>query len=323
MTAAAVLVLILAAAPAAAQKKTDTVRLRFAWPVGLAAHVQVHKLRNRINAGTADSTNVRLAYQMLVQQHPRGRLIQLHSFEVPGVAELSNPDFGAEDFAELQERMSALMPTMVVDTAGAFVAIERVEAMQREMSALMGDSARYDPKLNPEAAALLDRLRSPQVLTTLAEYEWNALVGTWIEADLIVGLAYETEYELPFPLLPDVMLPVVQEFTAVGRVPCTEQETQRRCVELQSFVYQDQEALRAILDRVMSQVIPGKDVPKIEDFESETEIRLIAEPASLIPYHLTVTKRISASVRVGAGELSQTTQVETKTTQFRYSPPRR
>lgn len=324
---AAFLLLLLAALPAAAQKKTDapppdTVRLRFAWPIGLAAQVRAHKHRQRTGAGTSDSSDVQMAYQLLVQRHARGRLIQLHSFEVPGVAELSDPDFGAEDFAELQERMAALMPSMVVDTTGAFVAIERIEAMQREMAALMGDSAGSSDKLNPEARALLDRLRSPEVLTALAEYEWNALVGAWVEADFIVGLLYETEYELPFPLLPGVMLPVVQEFAAVGRVPCNEQDTQRRCVELESFVYQDKDAFRGILDRIMSQVAPSGETQKIEDFESETEIRLITEPATLIPYRLSVTKRISLSVRAAAGAPSETTQVETKTTQFRYTPPR-
>lgn len=308
---------VLLAGPAVAQKKppappppADTVRLRFGWPVGLTARVNAHKFRARSADGKADTTNVRLSYRLIVEPHRQGRLVRFHGFEVPGVPVLE----------EVEDRVSALMPSVIVDTTGAFVAIEGVEAMRRELETFLGTSADKAGNLRPETRALLERIRSPEMLTTLAEYEWNALVGTWIDAAFVVGLSYETEYELPFPLFPGVMVPVVQEFAAVARVPCTQQDSQRRCVELESFLYYDQDAMRAVLDRLMAQMTLPDTVqqPVIEDYELETEMRLIAEPGTLIPYRLVVTKQITMSLRLGKGPATETTQVETKTTSYEY-----
>lgn len=320
---AGVVAMLAVADAAAAQKKDaaatpppDTVRLRFGWPVGLTARASAHKFRARSGEGKADTTNVQLAYRLTVHPHAQGRLVRFHDFEVPGVPVL----------AEVEERVSALMPSMVVDTTGAFVAIEGVEGMRRELDALLGPVAlRQADRLRPETRAMLERMRSPEVLTALAEYEWNALVGTWIDADFVVGLSYETEYELPFPLFPGVMLPMVQEFSALGRVPCHERESERRCVELESFTYPDKDAFRAILDRLLSQLtVPDTaQLPAIDDYELETEIRLIAEPATLIPHRLAVTKRVTMWIKAAPGSAGETTQIETKTTRYEYDAPRR
>jgi hypothetical protein len=319
---AGVIAMLAVAGAATAQKKDaaatpppDTVRLRFGWPVGLTARVSAHKFRARSSDGKTDTINVQLAYRLTVLPHARGRLVRFHDFEVPGVPVL----------AEVEERVSALMPSVVVDTTGALVAIEGVEGMRRELDAFLGPVAlRKVDSLRPETRAMLERLRSPEVLTALAEYEWNALVGTWIDADFIVGLTYEAEYELPFPLFPGVMLPMVQEFSAIGRVPCHENESERRCVELESFTHPDKDAFRAILDRLLSQMtVPDTaQMPAIDDYDLETEIRLIAEPATLIPYGLAVTKRVTMWIKAGPGPAAEATQIETKTTRYEYDSPR-
>lgn len=326
----AVWLFCLLAAPAAAQKPAekpvpaaapapDTVRLRFNWPVGLTARVTAQRVRTRLVEGTADSTTNAATYHLTVRPHARGRLIQFHDWEIPGLAELTNPDVPVEEFVNLQERMAGLMPSLVVDTSGSFVAIERVDAMQREMDALLNAAGGTD-SLKPEARELLGRLRSPEMLTAVAESEWNALAGTWIDADLVVGLVYETEYELPFPLFPGVMLPMVQEFSAVARVPCTDRDSVPRCVELESFVYPDADALRAVLDRLM-QAAATDTTPQIEDFDMETEIRLIAEPATLIPHRLAVIKRVTVSVPE-QGKTTETNQIDSKTTRYEYGTRR-
>lgn len=215
---------ILLAGPAVAQKKppappppADTVRLRFGWPVGLTARVNAHKFRARSADGKADTTNVRLAYRFTVQPHRQGRLLRFHGFEVPGVGVVE----------EVEDRVAALMPSVIVDTTGAFVAIEGVEAMRRELDTFLG---------------------------------------------------------------------------------------------LESFLYYDQDAMRAVLDRLMAQMtLPDTaQQPVIENYELETEMRLIAEPGTLIPYRLAVTKQITMSLRLGKGRATETTQVETKTTSYEY-----
>lgn len=181
---------ILLAGPAVAQKKppappppADTVRLRFGWPVGLTARVNAHKFRARSADGKADTTNVRLAYRFTVQPHRQGRLVRFHGFEVPGVGVVE----------EVEDRVAALMPSVIVDTTGVFIAIEGVEAMRRELDTFLGTSAAKADSLRPETRALLERIRSPEMLTALAEYEWNALVGTsgGHQADHDVAQAWE------------------------------------------------------------------------------------------------------------------------------------
>lgn len=292
----------------------DTVHLRFGWPVGLNARVTAQKLRTRSRAGKPDTTNVQITYQFTVQPHTRGRLVRFHGFEVPGSGAL-----GAT--AELEERVSAMMPSVIVDTTGAFVGIDGVDALHRELNAQFAPYLQRADTLTAGTRALLERLRSPEVLTALTEYEWNALVGTWIESDFVVGLIYESEYEQPFALLPGIMIPIVQDFVAHGRVPCRPADAARRCVELESRLHHDQDAVRRALDSLMAQVV-SRDSGGIEDYEVEYEMRLVAEPATLIPHKLVVSKRVTVRVKSAQGARDETTQSDTKTTRYEY-PARR
>ena len=276
----------------------DTVHLRFAWPVGLNAAVTGQRFKARLQEGKADTTNVRLSYQMSVEPHAKGRVVRFHHFAVPGVPEVE----------ELEERISALMPSLIVDTTGEFVGIVDVDAMRRELDAVLGPASKHP---------LVERFRSTEVLTALAANEWNALVGTWIGGDLELGETYFAEFELPFPLYPGVTLPVVQEFTALDRVPCIAGETERRCIELESTVYPDEEAFAALIARMMGEVVPDSIDVSMNDWALETTIHLIAEPGTLVPYLLEVSKRVSMKMQGSSGR-----QEEIKTTRFEY-PARR
>lgn len=302
--------------PAGKQEPTrpaDTVRLRFGWPMGLNARVTAQKLRTRSRGGKPDTTNVQVTYQVTVQPHTRGRLVRFHGFEVPGI--------GVAVTGELEERVSAMMPSVIVDTTGAFVGIDGVDAMQRELNAQLRPYLGRADTLPAGTRALLERLRSPEVLSALTEYEWNALVGTWIESDFVVGTVYESEYEQPFALVPGMMIPIVQDFVAHRRVPCRPSDVERRCVELESRLYHDKDAIRQALDSVMAQVV-SRDSSAIEDYDVESEMRLIAEPATLIPHLLVVSKRVTVRIKSPQGVREETSQSETKTTRYEY-PSRR
>ena len=292
----------------------DTVHLQFGWPVGLNARVTAQKLRTRSRAAKPDTSNVQITYQLTVQPHTRGRLVRFHGFEVPGIGPL-----GA--IADLEERLSAMMPSVIVDTTGAFVGIDGVDALRRELNAQFAPYLERADTLPAGVRALLERLSSREVLSALTEYEWNALVGTWIEADFVVGLIYKREYEQPFALVPGVMIPIVQDFVALGRVPCRPADAERRCVELESRLHYDKDAFRRALDSLMSQVV-SRDSAGIEDYEFEYEMRLIAEPATLIPHMLVISKRVTMRIKAPRGAREETTQSDTKTTHYEY-PARR
>lgn len=292
----------------------DTVHLRFGWPLGLNARVTAQKVRTRSRAGKPDTSHAQFTYQLTVHPHARGRLVRYHGWAAPGIGAFSN-------VAELEERVSALTPSVIVDTTGAFVGIEGIDAMQRELIALLAPHSRGADTLGPGVRELLERLRSPELLTALSEYEWNALVGTWIESDFVIGMLYESEYELPFALVPSIMIPIVQDFIAHERVPCGPEEAERRCVELESRLYHDKAAIRRALDSVMAQVVPRDVVGGIEDYEIETEMRLIAEPATLIPHLLVVSKRVTLRTKSAQG-VEEATHSDTKTTRYEYAPRR-
>jgi hypothetical protein len=311
MRVAVVLGIALAmAAPLAGQKsgppkqsaRVDTVHLRFGWPVGLNARVSAHKFKARSSNGKADTTNVRMSYELSVEPHASGRLVRFHHFAVPGV-----PVMDLED-EELQERVAAVMPSLIVDTTGEFVSVLNVSAMQRELDAMLGPASK-----NP----LVERFRSPEVLTAIAANEWNALVGTWVGGDLDLGITYSAEFEQPFPLFPDATIQMVQEFTVVDRVPCRSNESERRCVELESIVRPDPAAFSALIARMMGEVLPDSISLSGSEMQLETVIRLVAEPGTLVPYVLEVSKVITMSMP-GEGAMHQE---EIKTTRYEY--PRR
>ncbi len=290
----------------------EVVALRFGWPVGLSAWVDVVRTREEGN----DTAVHRLSYRMSAEAHPKGRLIRHGDFTVPGM-EAAIAMGGAAALEQMNTLLGTLMPSYVVSAEGEFVGVHDIAPVRAAVDSMI--RARAGEMPGAQAEQMLERLLSPEVLQSQVSEFWNAAVGAWIEGDLEIGSVYEMEAQEPTPLFPDILLPTIYQFAVVGRVACDSGAVEERCVELEMQSYPDPEKLVEFLTRFMREagVAGGDTVPVFEELEMENTVWLVAEPATLIPYELEVAKHVAGTVRVGK-ETHEFARVDRREYRFQY-----
>ena len=300
------------AAAQTAAKADSVVALRFGWPAGMKAVVDATRFRERASAGKADTTAFEFRYSMDVSPHPEGRLIRSGGFtfgQADGAA--------SAEVVGVNEQLSALIPPIIVSPAGAFVRTDNIGALKAKMDSMLAPVR--TEKLSPELRQLLANLTSESTLNALAAQNWNAGVGIWAGADFELGAVYESEEAAAIPFFPGETLPMVTQFEIVGRVPCIEKSGRMDCVELHLIAAPDETALKALLKKMMDMAInlPAGSAPIFEQLKIETEITLIAEPATLIPHWYSQTKKTGGKFRAG-NEAGSFSQVEEQTATYTY-----
>jgi hypothetical protein len=303
VNAAAVAVLLLPAVARAQVADTtaaDVVTLTFAWPEGMVAGVDLQRTRVRSRAGSQDTSAVHVTYNLAVLAHPDGKLIRYTDFAAPGLAGMSEPQL------QVLQAVSSIVPSYVISAEGELLRIDQLAEVRERMLGWMRQAV--DPAATGGLGEMLSGMLSEEALFAAAAQEWNALVGSWIGAELEVGSTYEIEGEEQVPLLGNVAVPYRHELGASGRVPCRAGETQARCVELILRSYPDpqklQPHLEAFLQRLMEAAGVSGTLPPIsyKQFEIENEIVVVAEPATLVPHELTIVRSVTAVMDVGGRE---------------------
>jgi len=308
--------------PAFAQAKADSVSLRFAWPIGMTARVDQEWTRMQVGPQRNDSVTVRSRYRLTVAAHPKGRLIQSDSFAITSLpAAASNRRAGDVDPQQFLARLGSVQPSYVVTTDGEFVGLEGVERTKRMLDSLFAPMMREMADAPAELKALMQSVTSPQTLTATAAQEWNALAGTWVGADWVVGEAYEASSEEPSPMIPGLKVPMRHEFSAAERVPCREGEPAKRCIRLEMISEPDSAALRKVMTDFMAKVAP-KDANVAAAFQSmrvANELTVVADPRDLRPYAMALVKTVEVQGAGGPNEpAGRTRRVDIRTARYRY-----
>lgn len=313
MTAAAALA---CAAPLAAQEAApaDTVRLRFGWAPGMEAEVESEQVRMRSTGERRDSMRIASTHRLRVAPHPRGLAV---SYSDARWTELPQEEgIAAEFWHALAETASGGRPELVLSPEGEFVEVQGMEALAADLRAAMQPLMEEIEGAEAEQVRqMLQGILSPEALSASSAEEWNALVGTWIGADLEVGAVYEFEEASELPILPGVEIPFLVEFAAVARVPCTPGESQPRCVQLEMVSVPDEEALaEAIVELGRRFGVPAEEMREVVARMSvETSALLITEPETLRPHLMEITKLVIA------GDDEETpAQMEVHRTRYRY-----
>lgn len=305
--------------PANAQAKADSVSLRFAWPVGMTAHVDQESSRVQVSPQRRDSIGVRSRYRLTVSAHPKGRLIQSDSFVVTSA---SSGRAGTVDPQQLYARLGSVQPSYVVTTDGEFVGLEGIERTKRVLDEILAPLRREMADAPPELKALMESATSPQALTATAAQDWNALAGTWVGANWEVGAAYESSTEEPSPIIPGLVIPMRQEFSAAERVPCYGDETAHRCVRLEMVSVADSAALRRIISEFITKVAPktATALAGLQSMRSLNRLTVIVDPRDLRPYAMTLVRQVDAEVLGPGGPGGRATRVDTRSARYTYTP---
>lgn len=297
----AVSIAFLTTTPAVSQAPTrphaEVVTLDFDWPVGMRADVDLVKMRIAGSEQMADSSRIRVTYEMAVEDHPEGRLIHYSGFSVPGLA----APVGLEQ--RMLQVASSVVPSYVVSEEGLLLHVHELAELRADIVGWMRDEVGGEDMGGFEA--ILDQLLTEETLHMLAAEEWGMLVSAWAGAEFEIGAAYELYAEEPVPLLGNAMVPFHYELGASGRVSCRDGGSDRDCVELILRSRPDPDEfgprLDAFLREMLESAVDGGELPPIsyDDFEVRNEIVLIAEPDGLIPHMLTSTRIAEMVIDVG------------------------
>ncbi|MBR9990934.1 MAG: hypothetical protein KFH98_14325 [Gemmatimonadetes bacterium] len=288
----------------------DTVQLRFGWAAGTAAHVET--TRRQYTSGVNDTVTGDANYRMRVQRHPEGLIITYDEFEFPAASDTVND----AQIGSLADRAAAIVPRVLVDSAGSFVRVEDVESVRARLDTLV--TSMLEPGEAEEAREAMATLVTAESLGGLAAQEWNTIVGRWAGVDLVVGEKYFFEEEAALPMLPGTAITLVSEFSIEGWTPCTEGVVARECVEIRVEARADPAAVQRILAEFTEQItaVPGVGLV-FESFEMGNEIVLVTEPATLRPHSVRIRRGL-AGVFTADGERSEVSQSEVRTYRYTY-----
>lgn len=315
--------LVLPFSESAAQKgaSPDSVMLRFGWPVGMSARVEQRWSRVRTGPQRGDSVGLRTSYRMRVLKHPEGRLVTADSFTfAPPSASAPTADRGAMA-QRLQTQLAALTPSYVVSADGEFRRLVDAAKMKAVVDSLLAPILSEVKTLPPQAQQMLQAVASEQALTARAVEGWNVVTGAWVGADFTIGEVRRSESEERIPLIPGMTIPMAYEFSAVERVPCTEGGAARGCVRLRMYSQPDSAGMREVVKQLVAQLGGKADgvVATLEGMTVENEVVVVAEPATLVPHSMSVTKRVRVRTAATGGEAgSESTQVDVRTARFAY-----
>ncbi len=289
------------ASPSRAQEAVDAaklVRIGFAWPEGLSASVEATRSRFRRTPRDSSSFAVVFSHSLEVMPHQDGLLIETADFRIadqPG----ASASAGSDPLAVFQAQLGSVSADYIVSRDGHFFRLAGLDELVKRTRSLfepMLDSIRV---FRAEAAAFLESMLSEAFLQSRAAEEWNALVGTWVGAEFEVGELYGYENEESSPLIPNTMIPFYYEFTLIDYSPCSESAPPRSCVMLQMLSYPDAGEVRSLLELILQRMAGKQAAGQVlfEELEIENTVRLLTEPATLIPHRLEIQQVISGTVR--------------------------
>ncbi len=281
---------------AAAQDTKDVATLRFAWPAGIAAEVEMSADRTRISGGKEVTRSIAASYRMTAKSIPDGLQI---TYE-PIAIEASVHGVANETAAQLEKfvaKASSLMPSLIVGHDGAVLRVEGIEplaALMRE--SIEGSLEDLPTDQRQQLKQLADQLLSRPIIEASARNQWHRDVGFWLGAELEHGQTYELQATEPLPALGNAQIDMIMRFTFLGRVPCDDGSADARCVEIELRSMPDPDTFAQAIEEFIARVIDSVPGPQIESMELETTIRLTTEPDTLLPHrmHQTLTNKITA-----------------------------
>lgn len=300
-------------APKKAEPAPDVAKLTFAWPASVRARVEAERYRERDSDGKHDTTLARISYRMTAERQGEEYIIRFDDFQLPG-----GPAIPASE-AALVERLGGIIPSYRVNAAGEFKRLEAPEKIRAVVDSMIASATPKDKPVPAELKQFLATMTSDEVLTAGAAQEWNALVGTWIDAEFEVGQAYVTSGEEPVPIFQNANVRFDYEFAVLRRLSCDSVAAPkaRDCVELQMISRPDTAAMRELIGRFMSSLIPDAGGVVFTNFDVQNVVTVVARPETLLPMYLSIYKEVTGAARA-EGKQENLYQVDVKTQWYKY-----
>lgn len=300
-------------APKKADTAPDVAKLTFAWPTPLRARIEGERYRERHTDTRHDTTVAPLSYRMTAERDGDEYVIRFDEFQVPA------PPAGLVMEAAFIERIGTLVPSYRVNAAGEFTRLENPGAIRALLDSVTASVLPKNQPMPPQLKQFLATMTSDEVLAASAAQDWNLLVGTWVGGELEVGQAYVSSGEEPVPVFQNAPVRFDYEFAVLRRLSCDSvaAPTARDCVELQMVSKPDSAAMRQLIDKLATSLVPGSEDVVFTHFNVENVVTLVARPETLMPVFLSVYKEVSTTARE-AGKEEKLFQIDVRTHWYKY-----
>jgi hypothetical protein len=211
--------------------------------------------------------------------------------------------------SEFLTRLFTNLPAMHVTHEGEFKDIPGVEAFATRADAearALGKSLfpQDDPRLKQFEEAYQANIAPSlevDVLKARTGEAHNLSVAIWVGATLEHGTAYEMPSTLSMPGTPQGQLEHKLEFTVARWLPCTSAETEPRCVEIVLHGIPNEEAVAGVVDRLAR----SNTVQAPWQYWARTVVRVVTDPATLVPYGADVRRYSYIGYRGPGGRVQE------------------
>lgn len=301
-----VLLLLLGTA-ASAETPAPTSTLRFAWPDGMKAKVEVRLQGAREVGGRTQRNDARATFVLSTQGE--GDAVQVKREAFSGWKGQLPPGVGSG-----ADRLVDRIPVVRVSKAGEFLGIDGAdqarEAFSREVK----------PKsLDAQNRRVLETVTTDQALNAIALDYWNMSVGIWAQLGLAPGESRELRNRTRVPQLGGGELDLVIGFRWVGPAACAEGDKEKRCVELALDSRPDAKQTQELLKQVLASATDAG--PVTEAFEMSQEVRAVVAPETLVPHRLSLKRSVQMRYVVPGGKRETAGEQSERSYVFTYSAP--
>lgn len=276
-------------------------RLKFAWPDGAIARVDVRSEGKQVKPGKTESWDMSCDFTMHLKRNKDHLVVSRHSPSAWKGTFAPVLAAGAEQFIHL-------VPTLIVTTDGTFVGIEGHETARK----LMVQAIERSGGLNNMQRSLYEMMSSDASLEAMAQDHWAALTVVWKLIELDPDATYEFESVAAIPQLGGGELNLKGMVKFVKETPCESARNDQRCVHLYSESGGDKAQVRKIIQSLLQKQSAAPVA--VTDWDQRIKVAIVVEKKTMLPHHLKVTRFHSLTVKHKVLGESQTSWGEYSTT---------
>ncbi|HSM91580.1 MAG TPA: hypothetical protein VLT47_01770 [Anaeromyxobacteraceae bacterium] len=274
--------------------------LRFDWPRSLEARVTYRRVASRTGAPE------RIFTARYVERSTRDAAgIRIATAGTRWEGEIPYPP---DEVRAATSASEAVVQHVGAD--GAFVGLENGDALRPVLERIYAAAGLTDEA----SAGAVARVEAAMI--DEARAAWNLAVGFWIGAELDFGRAWESEVDAPVWLLPTLPVRSRVRMEARRRVPCGASERLSRCVELTLHSEPDRPGLTALTRAIVARIDGAEaalPLGAVREVGLATDLVLVTEPATLVPYRVVWRRAVRATVAdeaAGAREIEDVERTE-------------
>ena len=246
-------------------------KLKFAWPDGASAKVQVRSEGKRLNTGIKKTWDMSVDFAMQVKRTGDRLVVSRNNFS--GWKGTFPPGFGGG-----AERFADMIPTSIVTGDGEFVGIEGHETARK----LMLQAVTQGGGLSDIERTVFETLSSNPAIEAIGKDHWSSVVRLWKDFELEAGAVYEFQSVAQVPQLGGGQIDINGTIAFLKERPCESPLNNQRCVHLHAESAGDKAQVQKIIQALFERAAPN--APTITDWGQQIKLDVVVEKKTMLPH---------------------------------------